>query len=53
MNGHEPNCFKLGMMLSATKFYGLIPVWMTLISTQGHSVMGKLELEQSFCCKMA
>ena len=47
-------CFKLGMMLNTTKLYSLIPSWMTLMFTQGHSVtIGKLELVQSFCCKVA
>ena len=31
-------CFKLGMMLYTTKLYSLIPVWSTLIFTQGHWV---------------
>ena len=44
-------CFKLGMMLNTTKLYSLIPVWMTLMFTQGHMVTGKLELVQSFCFK--
>ena len=46
-------CFKLGLMLSATKLYSLVPDWMTMMFTQGHMVMGKLELGQSFCCKVA
>ena len=45
--------FKLGTMLHTTKFYGLIPVWMTLRFTQGHRITWKLELAQSFCCKVA
>ena len=32
----ESVCFKLGMMLDTTKLYSLIPVWMTLVFTQGH-----------------
>ena len=46
------NCFKFGMMLSTTNLYSLIPVWMTLMFTQGHRVTGKLELVQSFCWKV-
>ena len=34
--------FKLGMALDRTKLYSVIPVWMTLMFTQGHR--GKLEL---------
>ena len=48
----EPICFKLNV-INTTKFYSLIPVWMTLMFTQGHRIMGKLELVQSFCCKVA
>ena len=44
-------CFKLGVMLDMTRLDSLIPVWMTLMFTQGHRIMGKLELWQSFCCK--
>ena len=36
------------MMLDTTKLYGLIPVGMTLIFTQGHKAMGKLKLYS--CC---
>ena len=32
-----------------TKLFSLIPVWMTLMFTQGHRVMGNLEFVQSFC----
>ena len=46
-------CVKLGMILNSTKFYSLIPEWMTLMCTQGHRVTGKLELVQSFCGKDA
>ena len=46
-------CFKLGMKLNMTKLYSLIPVWMTLMFIQGHSITGKVELVQSFCCKVA
>ena len=49
----EPVCFKLGVMLNTTKFYSLIPLLMTLMFTQGHRDRGKLELVQSFCCKVA
>ena len=50
---YEWICFKLVVMLNSTKLYSLIPVWMTMIFTQGHRVMGKLEHVQSFCCKVA
>ena len=46
-------CFKLWMMLSKTKCYSLIPVWMTLMFRQGHRIMRKLELVMSLCCKVA
>ena len=46
-------CFRLGMVLNMTKFYSLIPVWMTLMFTQGYRVTGKQELVLSFCCKVA
>ena len=49
----EPTCFKLGMMLDTPKLNSLIPVWMTLMFTQGHRVTGKLELAQSICRKVA
>ena len=49
----EPICFKLGMMLFATELHSLIPVWITLIVTQGHRVMGKLEFKHSFLSKIA
>ena len=49
----DPICFKLGMMLHTTKLYCLIPVWMTLMFSQGHRIIGKLELVQSFCYKVA
>ena len=39
-------------MLNMTKV-GSVPVWMTLMFTQGHRVMEKLKLVQSFCCKVA
>ena len=44
---------KFGTMLDTTKVNSLIPVWMTLMFTQGYRVVGKLELVQSFCCKVA
>ena len=39
-------CFKPYTMLDlyTTKLYGLVPVWMTMMFTQGHRVTGKLEL---------
>ena len=49
----EPICFELSAMLDTTKIYSLIPVWMTLMSTQGHRVTGKLELIWWLCCKVA
>ena len=39
-------------MLDSTKLYSLIPDWMSLMFTEGHKVRGKLELVQSFCCKV-
>ena len=41
--------FKLGIMLITTKLYSVIPVRITLMSTQRHRVTGNLELVQSFC----
>ena len=49
----EPTCFKLSMVLDTTELYSLIPVLMTLMFTQGHRVMGKLEIMQLFYCKVA
>ena len=49
----ESICFEFGMMLDMTKFYSSVSLWMTLMLTQGHRVKGKLELVQSFCCKVA
>ena len=46
-------CSKLSMMLDMIKLYCLIPVWMTLMLTQGHGVTGKRELARSFCWKIA
>ena len=46
-------CFKFGMVLNNTKLNSFIPVWMTLMLTDGRGVTGKLELLQSFCCKTA
>ena len=40
----EPICFKLGMVLNTTKLYSLIPIWMTLMFTQGHRGTGKVGL---------
>ena len=49
----EPICFKLDVMLGMTKLYNLIPVWMTLVFTQGHRIMGKLEFELPLFRKVA
>ena len=46
-------CFNVDMTLNTSSLFSLIPVWMTLMFTQGGSVMGKVELVQSFCCKVA
>ena len=46
-------CFELGMMLSTTKLYSLIPVWMNLMFTQGYKITGKLEPVQSIHYKVA
>ena len=47
-------CVKLGMMLDTGTLYSLCPVWMTLtLFTQGHRLMGKIELLQSFCWNFA
>ena len=48
----EPICFKLGVMLNTTEVCSLILVWIIVSFSQSHWVMGKLELEQSFCCKV-
>ena len=42
----ESICFKLGTMLDTTKLNTLIPIWMTLLFTQGHRVMAKPEFVQ-------
>ena len=39
---YGPICLKLGMLLDTTKLCTLIPVWMTLVFTQGHRVTGNL-----------
>ena len=49
----EPICFKLSIMLDMTQLYSLISVWMILMFTQGHRVMGKLECVQPVCRKIA
>ena len=49
----EAICFKLDIMLNVTTLYSVIPVWMTLMFTQCHRVVGKLELVQSLCCKVS
>ena len=36
---HGAIYFKFGLTIGTTTFYILISVWMTLISTQGHSCM--------------
>ena len=41
------------MVVHITKLCGLIPVWMTLIFTEGRMITGKLEQVQLFCCKVA
>ena len=46
-------CFKFDVMLNITIFYSLIPVWMTLMFARGYRITGKLELVQSFFCKVA
>ena len=53
LDASELICFKLGMMIDMTKLPILIPVWSTLTLTQGHRVVRKLELTQSFCSKVA
>ena len=50
---YEPISFKLGTILDTTKFCSMIPVRMTLIFIQGHSVTEKLGRVLSFCCKVA
>ena len=40
-------------MLDTTKHYSLIPVWMTLMFSQGHRFTGSPDLVQSFFCKVA
>ena len=49
----DPVYFKFGMILNTTKVYSLSPVWMMFVFTLHDRVMGKLELVQSFCCKVA
>ena len=46
-DAREPLCFKLGMMLDMNRLYSMIPIWITLTSSQSHRVIGKLELLQS------
>ena len=41
------------MIQNTIKLDRLIPVWTTLMFSQGNSVTGKLELVESFCCKVA
>ena len=45
--------FKLGLILDTAKLYSLILVWKTVMFTEGHRVRRKVELVQSFCCKVA
>ena len=52
-DAYEPITFKLGMMIDRTKLYILIPVSMTLTIILSHMVTRKLQLVQSFCCKVA
>ena len=49
---HKPVCFNLGMMLNMAQLHSLIPVLMVWAFIQAHRVVGKLELVQSFCCKV-
>ena len=49
----EPICLKLGMRLHTTKLYSLIPVWLNVMLTQDHRLLGKLELVQALCGKAA
>ena len=37
-------CIKLGMRFNTPDLYSLIPLWITLVFTQGDRVTGKLEL---------
>ena len=46
-------CVKLGRILGTTKFCSLILVWVMLMFTQGHCVMGKIQLAQLVSCKVA
>ena len=41
------------MMLNTNKLFSLIPIWMTLMFTQGHRVTKKLQLVQLFSYKVA
>ena len=45
-DAYEQIYFKFSMMLNMTKLYSLIPVWMTLMFSQGHKVAEKLKLVQ-------
>ena len=42
----RPISSDLDLMVDMNKLYSLIPVLMTLTFTQGHKVMGRLELVQ-------
>ena len=48
----DPIGFKPGLMLDMTKHYSVIPLWMTLMLTQGHRVTEKVGLMQSSYCKV-
>ena len=40
---YHQTSIKLGMMISITKLYSLMPIWMALSTIQGHLVTRKLE----------
>ena len=45
--------FRTWLMLSTTKLFSLVPVWMTLMFIEDQRFIKKLELEHSLCCKVA
>ena len=49
----EPISFKLSLITDMTMLYFMSPVWMTFTFTDDHRVTRKLQLVQSFCCKVA
>ena len=54
MSGHLwTDLFQIWYDDNTIKLCSLIAVWMTMMFTQGHRVMGQLELLQSFYCKVA